>query len=223
MTIIYAGDIHGNVDAIKTIDAIAKHRVNAKFVIQVGDFAIRWHDECLVKEYFDNREDGPTWFTCGGNHENWDKWFELTKSFSPVTTKLAKDCYFVARGEMLDIDGKSHLFLGGAESTDRHVRTEGIDWWARETPSYEEFTRFAVALDERQPDVVVTHDAPLRVPLYRTGRDRNQTPVNLENVLRVSSFTPKTWYFGHHHQHKSWKIEGTEFKCCGLHGEYFVG
>jgi Icc-related predicted phosphoesterase len=222
MSIIYAGDIHGNVDAVKAIDAAAV-KENTKFVIQVGDFAICWDDECKVKEYFDTRVEGPTWFTCGGNHENWDKWIELAKVENLPATKLAKDCFFVSRGEVLDIDGKLHLFLGGAESTDRHMRTEGQDWWAEETPTYEEFTQFAVALDERQPDVVVTHDAPLRVPLYRTGRDRNPTPVNLENALKVSSYSPKTWYFGHHHQYKSWKIEGTEFKCCGLNGEYFIG
>ena len=49
MTIIYAGDIHGNVEAVKTIDGLAK-KENAKFVIQVGDFAIRWQSTCGEQE-----------------------------------------------------------------------------------------------------------------------------------------------------------------------------
>jgi len=226
--IIYVGDIHGQAKYVEKIDKIAAE-IGIEFVVQVGDFGIRWGGQsCPIHKYFMKRDrknrPGPIWYTCGGNHDNWDKWGQLAEKQSDSgdlkTVELAPGCFYVVRGTTIDLAGKKHLFFGGAESIDKHTRSEGSTWWASETPSAEEFQKFFDAMDNDKPDVVVTHDAPLCVPIIRPGRDTSPTPRNLQNVLNYCDHTPEFWYFGHHHVVESWEIDGIKFWCCGLHGEF---
>lgn len=218
--IIYAGDIHGRLHAIKAIDSYAIQN-NIQNVIQVGDFAIHWNTEsCPIAEYFNTRETGPTWWTCGGNHDNWPHWFSLHSEGN--LTELAKNCFYVHRGTTVEIDSRLHLFLGGAESIDRHYRVDGVSWWREETPTKEEFERFFLSLEAEKPEVVVTHDAPLQVDIFKYNRDSNPTPRALTNIFKYSNHHPKHWVFGHHHLLDSWMVEQTQFHCCGLEGEYII-
>lgn len=217
--IIYAGDTHGRLSAFESIDADARAE-GADIVIQVGDFGVHFSDNCDVANWFKNREGGPIWITCGGNHDNWPLWRGLPEVnlFGGKVRELAPGCFFADRGTLLNIGGEKHLFFGGAESIDKHLRREGWDWWADETPNYPEFTRFMDALEGGKPSVVVTHDAPLSVPLYKYSRDNSPTPRNLENILRNSTHLPARWYFGHHHLNDDWEIQGVKFVCCGIEG-----
>lgn len=223
--IIYAGDIHGCPIAASKIDHEAA-KAGVTHIIQVGDFGLAFHgNKCPLLKYFKKRSrQGKLtipWITVGGNHDNYDWWnVKAAAQGNPDMTELAPGVHWAARGFMTTLDGTSHLFCGGAESTDKLYRTEGKSWWADETPTYEEFSRFADALDEGKPQVVVTHDVPLRVDMFRVGRDQNATPRNLENALKVSSHAPKKWYYGHHHVMDSCTIDGTTFMGCGIGGEY---
>lgn len=218
--IFYAGDTHGRVDAIKSIDAIAEHH-DVKTIVQVGDFGCHFETPgCPVDKYFRERASGPTWYTCGGNHDNWDYWEALSEEQKTNVVELSKGCFYVRRGSLIDLEGKTHLFFGGAESTDRHMRTENLDWWSKETPTREEFYTFFDALESGRPDVVVTHDAPSSVEIRRSERDAAPTPNGLYNALKNSEFKPKTWVFGHHHRVQTWTVEDTKFICCGLHGQF---
>ena len=225
MTIFYAGDIHGKVDHVANIDRAAVE-AGATHVIQVGDFGARWGGiPCPIFRYFDKRarkgREGAIWITCGGNHENWDKWNALAANQGhPDLVELAPGCFFAQRGSVHEVAGVKHIFLGGAESTDKHVRISGEDWWAGETPTYAEFSLFAARLEDERPEVVVTHDAPLRVQIIRSQRKRAATPNNLENIIRLSDYSPARWYFGHHHSMDEYEVEGVRYICCGLHGQY---
>jgi len=222
--IFYAGDIHGYVDYVAAIDRRAIE-AGADFVIQVGDFGARWPGSpCAIYKYFEKRarrgRPGPTWYTCGGNHDNWDKWNELAaEQGHPALVELAPGCYFTQRGSLHNIDGINHLFLGGAESTDKHVRVRGKSWWSAETPTYAEFYLFSERLEDEKPEAVVTHDAPLCIEIPRIDRKSNPTPRNLQNIFDLSTHKPARWYFGHHHILESWEVEETTFYCCGFHGE----
>jgi len=228
MTIFYAGDIHGRVKHVVSID-VAAEQAGVDFVVQVGDFGARWPGApCPIFKYFEKRarknRPGPTWITCGGNHDNWDKWNTLAaKQGHPALVELAPGCFFAQRGSVHDVAGIKHIFLGGAESTDRHVRLPGKAWWAAETPTYAEFSLFAARLEDEKPEVVVTHDAPLRMHFDRTQRYRSATPVNLENIIKLSNHNPARWYFGHHHSMDECEVDGVQYICCGFHGEYKEG
>ena len=225
--IYYVGDLHGRVEDMMKIDRQAI-KDNVKYVVQVGDFGIRWPGgTCSMWKYFEKRSrknpDAPTWITCGGNHENWSKWLELSeKQDHPDLVKLAPGCYYARRGTVHDIDGVKHLFLGGAESIDKHHRIEGKDWWAYETPTRTEFELAFQNLEEQKPEVVVTHDCPYDIPVFKHNRDKNPTPLTLQNIFSMSDHKPSRWYFGHHHMLETWKIGKTDFHCCGHHGGYFT-
>lgn len=226
--IFYAGDTHGRIHHIADIDKAAME-AGAEYVVQVGDFGCRWPGSpCAIFKYFEKRarknRAGPTWITCGGNHDNWDKWNQLSaEQGHPDLVELAPGCFYAQRGSVHSLGGVKHIFCGGAESTDKHMRTAGTDWWAAETPTYSDFTLFMERMESEKPSVVVTHDAPLRVPIKRTQRDASPTPRNFENILRYSSHKPVSWYFGHHHTMDDWVIEDVLFSCCGLHGQYKAG
>jgi hypothetical protein len=230
--IFYVGDIHGRVDDVAAIDRAAI-KAGVEIVVQVGDFGIHWPGgQCPVNKYFKKRKcqgrPGPVWYTCGGNHDNWYEWGRLqAKQAGPgcaidasKTVELAPGCFYVVRGTVLDLGGKSHIFFGGAESTDKLHRVEGVSWWPEETPSAGEFNTFFDSMVSERPEVVITHDAPLCVEIDRINRDTNPTPRNLQNALDHCDHAPVSWYFGHHHVLQTWEANGIKFQCCGLHGEY---
>ena len=47
--------------------------------------------------------------------------------------------YHVCRGSVLDLEGKTYLCFGGAESQDKDDREPGVNWWKQEMPSDEEY------------------------------------------------------------------------------------
>lgn len=225
--IYYAGDIHGVAAYVAEIDRKAVEN-NIEIVVQVGDFGGHFAGGCPIVKYFEKRvrqgRPGPTWYTCGGNHDNWPKWSGLAEAQgNPKIVELAPGCFFVPRGTSIELDGVKHLFFGGAESIDIARRVEGIDWWPEESPSSAEFDKFFEKMEADKPEVVVTHEAPLCVDLNRPGRDSQPTPRNLQNVLRHNDHTPARWYYGHHHCLDYNTIEGTTFACCGLHGQFCLG
>ena len=130
--------------------------------------------------------------------------------------------FFVKRGAIISIFDKKHLFLGGAESTDKMHRTEGQTWWKGEQPSKEEFDLFFHRFDTEKPEVIITHDAPLRVNIFRVGRESSYTPNMLERVYQLSTHKPKYHFYGHHHIVDTQSINHTNFMCCGLHGEKWI-
>lgn len=140
-TIMYAGYIHAQVDALRSLIEKAEAGTSPETsdgqcaIIQVGDLGWGFPGRA-IEQFLQERAQQATWtvpiYTCFGNHDNWDLLETLRKeSGSPDLLELApgSGCYYVARGATASIVGIEHLFLGGAESTDRINRTEGVDWW----------------------------------------------------------------------------------------------
>lgn len=224
---MYLGDIHGRLKHLSSAYQMAEAK-GFDAVIQVGDFGFGFPN-CTIKKWAEKRSRQSKWsvkfISCGGNHDNQDIVDRLSEEQGhPDLIELVPNSgvFFAKRGSCVEIGGIQHLFLGGAESIDKHLRTEGVDFWEREEPSREEFELFFSNLEKHKPDTVVTHDAPLRVPLKRTGRSVSHVPNMLENVLKYSSHKPSKWYFGHHHVLDQWQIEETKFYCCGLHGQKWI-
>ena len=225
-TIWYVGDIHGDIEDLAKIDELAT-REGVKHIVQVGDLGIHWNPSDKLKRYFIKRarqgRDGPTWTTCGGNHENYDVWCRLRDEQQKPPEEddglvvLAPGCEWATRPTPLYICGVSHLFFGGARSIDKMYRVEGQSWWAYEQPTHAEWDEFFQLYDKLKPEVVVTHDCPLIVPLKYNNSSRESEPVPrmFDNVVRNSSHVPRLWAFGHHHLLGSWNIQGTKFVCCG--------
>lgn len=224
-TIIYAGDLHGRLDDIGKIIQSAEDR-SVDAVVQVGDLGFGFPDK-TTRKFMEKRARQAKWsvpfFTCLGNHDNWDLIYEMMGDEYPDVIELVPGSgfFYVTRGTTIDIAGSKHLFFGGATSTDAHLRKPGYDWWAGEEPTRLEFERFFDALNNDKPDTVVTHEAPIRVKLKRKFRNGNYVANGLENVIKLTDHMPKNWMFGHHHLLQRWKIDGVKYFCCGLHSQYW--
>ena len=219
--IMYAGDTHGQQKAFDQIDAEARAS-ETSIIIQVGDFGVHFAPNCTVADWFEKRDGGPIWITCGGNHDNWPKWRSLpeVELFGGKVRELAPGCFFADRGTVLNIGGEKHIFFGGAESIDKMHRVEGRDWWPEESPDYAEYCKFMDAMEFHRPAVVVTHEAPSSIQIRKLNRLSNPTPRSLEGIFRNCEHKPARWYFGHHHIIEKWNIDDTEFICTGMHGEW---
>lgn len=227
--ILYVGDIHGRTNDLARITMSCDAKEDA-VIVQVGDFGFGFPDRGLRK-WLEKRARRAAKgnfvtpiYSCMGNHDNWDLLYEMREEQGNgdlVELVPGSNCYYVHRGGMVNILGIDHLFMGGAESTDAHLRKEGRDWWSREQPNKEEFDRFFDRFDNEKPNTIVSHDVPNRVELYRMRRNQSITPTQLEAVYKISKHRPRRHYFGHHHMLNQWKIDGTKFLCCGLHGQYY--
>lgn len=225
--ILYVGDLHGNTNALGKIVMSADSKQDA-VIVQVGDFGFGFPskdwDKWLKKRANNKKSNFITpVYTCMGNHDNWTQLSQMQEEQGSDIVELypGSKVYYVTRGTCIDIFGVKHLFIGGAESTDKYHRTEEETWWSKETPSKAEIERFYDALEDDKPDTVISHDAPLRVDLFRIGRSESYTPNALERCYELSSHHPTYHYFGHHHIKQSWKIQDTTFYCCGIEGHFW--
>ena len=227
MKILYAGDLHGEPRAFARVDQAAKN-MNADAIVQAGDNAVYWPGSDVVERYFHKRQrQGKLtipWYMGDGNHEDHNRLDQIWEEQGhPDVVELYKDVYHVRRGSFVEIAGISHVFCGGARSTDRHHRVENVSWWPQEAPSAMELRKFFDAIQEHKPEVIVTHDAPNCVPLYRDGRNGDPTALGFMKIMTMSDHRPKRWYFGHHHVLKSWKdVSDVDFYCCGIDGAFHV-
>lgn len=106
------------------------------------------------------------------------------------------------------------MFVGGAESVDRHMRTEGLDWWADEQLSIERLGDFTERYIAEEPSIMVTHDAPDPICAYVLGFHPYHLSRTQQALGAMWSFhKPKLWVFGHYHKHFDQVYEGTRFLC----------
>ena len=103
-------------------------------------------------------------FCVPGNHENWALLDALWAApagrdadgrLAPLT--LSPHVTMLPRGHRWELGGRSFVALGGAPSINRHLLTEGVDWW----PSEALLDEHVDAVVEAGPaDVMLTHDGP---------------------------------------------------------------
>lgn len=202
--ILFLGDTHGD-RLIYKIDEVAQKQ-GITTIIQVGDFGIHWPGQpggCRIAKYFQKRDrqerPGPTWYTCGGNHDNYTKLEELRTKHEqrPGFVSYSARCHYVERGSVIRLQGLDIMFLGGAESSDcesrlqdgyrgraqypepwknyrQHFKSTSPGqapgaWWAEETPTEEQLQYASEQAQLIVPDIYVTHDCPTVVRPHRVG------------------------------------------------------
>lgn len=142
----------------------------------------------------------------GGNHDNYD---QLTKF----------PHYLGDFGVIWDQIG----FLRGAWSPDRHMRTEGIDWWRQEELSVEEGYEALEFFEKNQPPVFISHECPETV-FKQVHPLRTLVPTRTSQLLAAlfTRYQPKLWVFGHHHVRREFKVNGTQFVGLKEMDQFFV-
>jgi predicted phosphodiesterase len=238
--LLCVGDTHGLRDIHEYIDRIATQQ-NFSTILHVGDLAALWPGNTTIYEWLSRRAQQPNpipIYSCLGNHDNWNRWERLWKQQGPVAEAYpGSRVYAIQRNTLLQIEGYSILFFGGAESIDKEPsstwpgRVLNQSWWKQETPTKENFQTFFDMLEQHQPDIVVSHECPdlVSVRPYRTteicsitGLPYHYTSHQLKRIYELSAHKPRIWFYGHHHYLHAKQYQKTTFCCCGTDGEGWV-
>lgn len=217
--IVICGDTHGVLDTLKISNfQESDQRLDENdYLIICGDAGVVWESETLKEsiEYFESF--GTNILFVDGNHEN----FDILNSY-PVSTwsggkihKISNRIYHLMRGQVFCIAGKTFLTLGGADSTDKEIRTEGLNWWKEESFDYVDFEEAYnnLKLYNYKVDYVISH-APNNellqkvyeiftccgesVPYYLINKiNQTQTSNYLQEIQEKITF--KKWFCGHLH------------------------
>jgi hypothetical protein len=106
-----------------------------------------------------------------GNHENWARldalWADARwqdDEGRPRPIDVSDHVTMLPRGHRWQLGGRSFVALGSAPSVNRHLLTEGVDWWPSEVIREE---HVAATIVGGHADVMLTHDSP--APPYCTA------------------------------------------------------
>lgn len=224
------GDLHGG----ETSWHVSASRFNGDagdIVLCAGDLGGVWYHDYRMNRKHKAQEDfflektlRPKflWLAVDGNHENFARLFggefPLVDLFGGKAYKVRDHVFYLKRGEVFSIGGKTILALGGATSHDKKSafqenlygklgrwpgRTEGFDWWPEEVPSSTDMENARRNLDRFgwKVDYVLSHTCPVSQRLLFGGQGRAEDPteVMLQDLLD-DGLEFKRWHFGHYHK-----------------------
>lgn len=184
------------------------------FVIILGDFGGVWHgdirlpddDDAYILDQYEKRSF--TTLFVDGNHENHPAIAAYPEEewCGGRVHRVRDSILHLMRGQIYEIAGKTFFTMGGATSTDKDYRVEGVTWWPGEVPSKEEMDAAIENLENHDfaVDYILTHECGYDLlvneglPAWHTNREDpvQQFMWSLDNVLPLQF---KHWYFGHHH------------------------
>lgn len=191
MLVGLVGDLEGERDAaVRWLRALGE-RGDVEIAYQLGDlrFGMGPDPEAYLAAIEAVCAEHDLRLVCiNGNHENWDlldrlwaapPWRGEDGTLRPI--EVTEHVSVLPRGHRWELGGRSFVALGGAPSINRHLLTEGMDWWPSEVLQDEHVD--AVVAGGRA-DVMLTHDSP--VPPYCVPQ--------VEEILRRNvSDNPMGW------------------------------
>lgn len=147
---LFVGDIHGQLDLFEKW--LNFHSVENTNIIQVGDFGLGFKSKYEDINDLDelNRvleASNNNLYVIRGNHDNPEFWSSSNQDFVPPLIHLIKD------GEIIKIEGKRILCIGGGISIDRMKRRQDISYWSEEVINKEIINNCNVD----NIDIIVTH------------------------------------------------------------------
>lgn len=159
------GDTHGVLDIASINEWEQEYAIEEDdILIILGDFGGVWFGD----EQDDNElewwaEKPYTILFLDGNHENHIALakYPTVELYGGQVNKIRDNLYHLKRGEIYTIENKKFFVMGGARSTDRHLRTPYIDWWPEEMPSKEEYDNALNNLEaaDFKVDYILSHCA----------------------------------------------------------------
>ena len=200
MKILIVGDVHGYFGRLNTL-------INDKkpdLVICCGDFGYWPGIEGISFDDIKPQDSKILW--CDGNHEN--HWAIRDRE----TDEIVKNVVYMPRGSTYTLDdGRTILFMGGADSIDKGWRKLGYDWFPEEVIRYKDTEN----LPDIKIDIVISHTCPLELvsEMANVIRDRYKKvePSNHALSYVFDKYNPDLWYYGHWHMYKEIYLRDTKF------------
>lgn len=219
--IFLTGDIHG-ANSIGRMNSTLfpqnKELTKSDYLIILGDFGMLWEQEMSKSEAYWLKwmaDKNCTTLFVDGNHENFDRINALpqVEMFGSTVGKVNDSVFHLRRGEVYLIDGLKILTIGGAESIDKHQRTEHVTWWREELLSMQDIYNALDNLEKHnwEVDYVLSHTCPVQI--YPEVRDQYKTKMKDPTMKELGEIykqlTFKHWYFGHFHKDRTLSDEFT--------------
>jgi len=207
--IAITGDTHGEIDIGKlNTDNFRDQKTMTKEdkVIVCGDFGCIWYGDRRDAYWLDWLESKSfTTLFVDGNHENHDllNTYPIVNYCGGKAHQIRPSVYHLMRGQVFDIDGTRFFTMGGARSTDKQYRKEGVSWWPQELPSEEEYQEALSNLDKCgwEVDVVLSHCAPDSIQTQLADWYEHDKLTNFLQTVKCD-LEYKYWLFGHYHVDK---------------------
>lgn len=204
--ILLLGDIHENIASLYYAIQKAQEQ-GAVAVIQVGDFGLFGRDG-IPKGFHKALRDAkiPVYFI-DGNHDDCTRWVAcegITRIFED------RELFYVPRGTVMEIDGRTIAFMGGAGSIDKAARLKyGWQWDENENISPHEVLRLMENVKDKKIDVLITHGPPNSVvdkhfdPLQKLAFDvsidwQDHNLVIIDHIWKALGYPDI--YSGHMHK-----------------------
>lgn len=154
------GDIHGDIGVLKfaIADAVQK---GAKALIQVGDFGLMQHSGIDTGFYRVTKDSPIPIYFIEGNHDDCSRWLDIKE-----VSKVFPDgnLWYVPRGTVMEIDGRTIAFMGGAASIDKSYRLrQAMHWDPKEEVTREDIELLIKNADGKKVDMFITHCPPQTV------------------------------------------------------------
>lgn len=215
----FLGDTHGQARFMKQF-----LESNEKYCIQVGDFGFVFKYNDYKWNHFLNRfakhYPEKMIFTVLGNHENFDSIEKMPRveRFGAKCRKIRENIFAVERGEILQLEGKNILCIGGADSIDKDWREPGVSWWPQETISDKDVEHaIENGLSDKYDsiDIIASHAMPAFFmaktfsSFYECKSDHSLEKIYYDLVMNGCEIP--LWIGGHIHLHTSLKYHSTLF------------
>ncbi len=142
--IMVMGDVHGEWGKLYSLINNKKPGI----ILQCGDFGYFPKFKDYHPHHIKNGDCKIYW--CDGNHSDHDTLRKIKR------TEIRPNIFYMRRGSTLTLpDVRTVLFMGGAESIDKHLRTPGIDWFPQEVISQVDFNNLPP--EDTKIDIVISH------------------------------------------------------------------
>lgn len=202
MKILIVGDVHNEFGKLNALIS-KKH---PELVICCGDFGY-WPDVKWARPLSDIRPQGAKILWCDGNHEN--HWAIKERK----SDEMEPNVIYMPRGSTYTLkDGRTIMFMGGADSIDKNMRVFGRDWFPQEVISQSDL----YDLPDTKVDIFITHTCPMELVYDMLKFDRakfsDPSPRALSELWKM--YKPELWFFAHWHVYKELDMFGT--KCFAL-------
>lgn len=205
------GDTHGDMEINKI--APIKQYTSEDVIIVLGDFGFPFYPKEYAKKlnYTKTYDYWCRWLSTlpcdilfvDGNHDNHDFWAEqpteeryngIVQPHPDIT-----NCYHLMRGEVYTIQGKTFLTFGGAHSTDKGHRKEGISWWAGEDATDDNWNNYCKNIEkvDFKVDYILSHTCPKQIMWEHYYFDLDITSTYLQQIMNEVQYDE--WYCGHFH------------------------
>jgi len=208
MKIIVIGDIHGRFEKLN--EFISKEQPD--IILQVGDNAYYWGKDNTGRIKPKNTKI----YFIPGNHENWDMFEEKVGRYGKDPIEVEKNIFMCPIGSTLEINNQIILFVGGADSIDKHYRVPKVSWWEQEILTFKDYEY--IEQNIKKVDIVISHTCPAYFNVGMQYYDKLQDPTRKVLNLICQKYEPRIWMFGHWHLYKKGKYKetGTKWICLNM-------